>query len=187
MANICDSRYKITGETAEVTALYNLMNNMKVSKTNGNWVGHIVEALNDGVIPDYMYVRGWWDELQLEDNCIIFNMESAWQSLHETWDFICSKYESLLAFFIAEEPGCEIYVKRDNDTHDFPANYYVDALPPKGDFHSEYFDTIDEAFRYVGKIADTNIITADDIVALNSKWQEEDSDSYIYLHEFKEV
>lgn len=33
----------------------------------------------------------------------------------------------------------------------------------------------------------TNIITADDITALNSAWSEEYEDAYIYLHEFTEV
>ena len=49
------------------------------------------------------------------------------------------------------------------------------------------FKKIDDAFRYIEKIADTNIITCEDIEGLNSAWPEEHPDAYIYLHEFQEV
>lgn len=188
MANYCDSTYRIAGEASELDALYALMLQLGKEKENGFWVGHIVEALNDGKIPEQLYVRGWWDSIEREQDSISFHLESAWEPLYEAWDFICSKYESLTAYFIGEEPGCEVYLKRDNEDQGwFPDNYYVDAKPPQGDYASEYFTTIDEAFRYIEKIADVNIITADDVEALNLKWGEEDEDAYIYLHEFKEV
>lgn len=187
MANICISIYRIEGETADITALYNLMSRLRDTKENGNWVGHIIEELSGGVIPNHIYPRGWWSELKLESDNLTFQLESAWESLHDTWDYICSKFESLSAYFSAEEPGCEIYVKRDNDAHDFPDNYFLDACTPEGEYHSEYFTDINDAHRYIEKIADVNIITEDDIVALNRKWQEDEEDAYIYLHEFTEV
>lgn len=187
MANYCDSTYRIGGDASELDALYALMQKLEKEKENGNWVGHIVEALN-GSIPDYLYVRGWWDDLEREENCIRFHLESAWEPLYEAWDFICKKYNNLTAYFIAEEPGCEVYLKRDNeDMQWFPDNYYVDACIPDGEYINEYFTDIDEAFRYIESISDTNIITAENIEALNLTWQEEDEDAYIYLHEFKKV
>ena len=188
MANYCDSTYRIAGEASELDTLYALMLKLSKEKENGFWVGHIVDALNNGEIPEHLYVRGWWDDIEREEDCIRFHLESSWEPLYEAWDFICSKFETLTAYFIGEEPGCEVYLKRDDEDHHwFPDNYYVDALPPKGDYHSEYYQTIDEAFRYIEKIADVNIITAEDIEALNLKWSEDDEDAYIYLHEFKEV
>lgn len=186
MANYCDSTYRITGEASKIDALYALMKKLEAEKENGNWVGHIVEALN-GSIPEHLYVRGWWDCLERESDCICFHLESAWEPLYEAWDFICSKMEDLTAYFIGEEPGCEVFLKRENTEKGwFTDNYYLDALPPGGDYETEYFTTIDEAFRYIEKIADVNIITADDIVALNLAWSETD-ENYIYLHEFTEV
>lgn len=93
MANYCDSTYRIAGEAAELDALYELMTRLEKEKENGNWVGHIVESLN-GEIPEHLYVRGWWDDLEREEDCICFHLESAWEPLYEAWDFICSKYES---------------------------------------------------------------------------------------------
>lgn len=187
MANICDSTYRIGGEASELDALYNLMLKLDAEKQNGNWVGYIVEELN-GEIPSHLYVRGWWDDLEREEDCIRFHLESAWEPLYEAWDFICDKFESLRAYFIGEESGCEVYLKRDCDGKGwFPDNYYLDAKPPKGDYITEYFTDIDSAFRYIEKFDDVNIVTADDVEALNLKWSEEEDDAYIYLHEYKEV
>ncbi|MBO5443911.1 MAG: hypothetical protein J5995_00985 [Muribaculaceae bacterium] len=77
MANYCDSTYRITGEASEINALYELMTRLEKEKENGNWVGHIVEALNEK-IPEGLYVRGWWDDLENEGDCISFHLESAW-------------------------------------------------------------------------------------------------------------
>lgn len=110
MANYCYSTYRITGEASELDALYELMTRLEKEKENGNWVGHIVEALNDK-IPEHLYVRGWWDELEREEDCISFSLESAWNPIYEAWDFICFKYDSLSAYFIGEESGCEVYLR----------------------------------------------------------------------------
>lgn len=189
MANDCTSTYRIAGDASELDALYNLMVTLgKKPVSDCCWVGHIVKALNDGKIPDHLYVRGWWQDLSREEDHILFNQESAWEPIYEAWDFICSKFKTLHAYFIGEEPGCEVFLKRNDDEHNwFPDNYMLDAYPPGGEYHTEYFLTLDEAFRYIEKIADVNIITVDDVEALNLKWNEEDEDAYIYLHEFKEV
>lgn len=187
MANYCDSTYRIAGEASEIKALYELMTRLEKEKEHGNWVGHIVEALNEK-IPEGLYVRGWWDDLENEGDCLRFHLESAWEPLYEAWDFICGKFKTLTAYFIGEEPGCEVYLKRDNpDNGWFPDNYYLDVCTPKEEYIHEYFINIDDAFRYIEHITDTNIITADDITALNSAWSEEYEDAYIYLHEFTEV
>lgn len=187
MANYCDSTYRITGDASELDALFALMQKLEKEKENGNWVGHIVDALN-GSRPEYLYVRGWWDELEREEDCIKFRLESAWEPLHEAWDFICTKFKTLKAYFIGEEPGCEVFLKRENPEKGwFPDNYYVDACTPNEEYIHEYFTNIDEAFRFIERISATNIITAENVEALNLTWGEENENAYIYLHEFKEV
>lgn len=187
MANYCDSTYRITGEASELDKLYNLMQSLEKEKENGNWVGHIVEALNDK-IPEHLYVRGWWDDLDREEDCICFHLESAWEPLNEAWDYICAKYKNLTAYFIGEEPGCEVYLKRENKEKGwFTDNYYLDICTPKEEYIHEYFTELDAAFRYIERITETNIITCEDIEGLNSAWSEENPDAYIHLHEFQEV
>lgn len=186
MPNYCDSVYRITGESSEIDALYSLM--ISTEKKHGNWVGHLVQALNNDEIPDHLYVRGWWDDLSREADGLRFHQDSAWEPLYEAWDFIASKFKTLEVFFIGEEPGCEVFMKRDNPTKGwFPENYYLDACTPMGEYHHEYFETIDEALKFIEQITGDNIITWDAVSALNSVWNEMSEDAFIYLHEFTEV
>lgn len=188
MANYANSMYRLTGDQTELKALYELMTSISKEKDNGNWVGHIVQNLNNGEIPDCIYVRGWWDELELDEEGLSFHQESAWAPLYEAWDFIASKFKTIKVYFLGDEPECALFLKRDHPTKRwFTSNYYLDMCTPDDDLHTEYFDTLDEVFRFVEKVTDTNIITIDDLEGLNSAWQEESDDCYIYLHEFKEV
>lgn len=92
------------------------------------------------------------------------------------------------AYFIGEEPGCEVYLKRDHpDKSGSRITITLTSATPNEEYFHEYFKNIDDAFRYIEKIADTNIITCEDIEGLNSAWSEEHPDAYIYLHEFQEV
>ena len=188
MANYCDSSYTLVGQEEEIKALHELMTKTSMEKQNGNWVGYLVKALNNEEIPEHLYVRGWWDDLNCTGDTITFHQESAWEPLYETWDFIASKFESVKVYFMGEESGCEVFLKRDNETGEYyPDNYYLDLCGPDGEYCHEYFRTLDEAFRYVEQLTDTNIITIDDLEGLNSTWQEETDDAFIYLHEFTEV
>ncbi len=188
MANYCDSSYTLVGSEKDIKALHELMTKTSKEKQNGNWVGHLVQALNNEEIPEHLYVRGWWDDLNCTGDTITFHQESAWEPLYEAWDFIASKFESIAVYFMGEESGCEVFLKRDNGIGEYyPDNYYLDMCGPDGEYCHEYFRTLDEAFRYVERLTDTNIVTIEDLEGLNSAWQEESDDAYIYLHEFTEV
>ena len=189
MANYCDSDYRITGSAEELDALYNLMLLLEKEKENGNWVGHIVNALNNNEIPEHLYVRGWWDSLERQEDCIYFHLESAWEPLIEAWDFIASKFDTLAVWFSGEEPGCEVFEHRPYwEKGWFTDCYAVDLLvPDDGEGRTEYFPDIDSAFRFIENYTDSNIITAEDVEVINLVWQEKDEDAYLYLHEFREV
>lgn len=189
MANYADSDYRITGSAEELDALYILMRQLEKEKENGNWVGHIVKALNDDVIPEGLYVRGWWDSLERESDCIYFHLESAWEPLIEVWDFIAAKFDTLQVWFSGVEEGCELFQHRPNwEKGWFTDGYAVDLLVPDDcECRTEYFSDIDSAFRFIENYTDSNIITADDVEAINRVWQEKDEDAFLYLHEFQEV
>lgn len=187
MANFADSQYILTGNQLELDELYSMMQTFAKEKNNGNWVGHIVEALN-GSIPDKLYVRGWWDELHREGDILAFHLESAWEPLNEAWDFIASKFDTLKVYFIGEEPGCELFLKRSNPAREwFTDSFYLDVCTPDGEYIHEYFEYADHAFSFIGRISDTKIKTFADVENLNCLWQNESDEAYIYLHEFQEV
>lgn len=75
MANYCYSTYRITGEASELDALYELMTRLEKEKENGNWVGHIVEALNDK-IPEHPYVRDGGMNLKGKKTVSAFNLKA---------------------------------------------------------------------------------------------------------------
>lgn len=87
MANYCYSTYRLTGNSEDLDALYELMTSLEKEKEN--WVGHIVEALGGH---EGLYVRGWWSALSREEDYIEFQLESAWEPLYEAWDFIGGKF-----------------------------------------------------------------------------------------------
>lgn len=189
MANICDSTFRITGDPAELDALRDLMLSLKDEHSadgSSYWVGHIVKALNNNIIPDGLYVRGWWNSVEREDNCLCFQLESAWSPLTKAWDFICSKYETLNAYFVAEERGCEIYVNRPNDEFGwFEDNFYLDACTPdEDDYIQEYFKTLDDALHFINMEINSTVNSLEDVEELNEVWQNENDEAYIYLHEF---
>lgn len=188
MANICTSTYRITGKSSELQALYTLMCRLsREKKENGNWVGHIVEALN-GEIPPHLYVRGWWSDLERDCNSLMFNQESAWEPIYEAWDFICSQFKTLSAYFISEESAMEIYLKRNHDKYDwFPEKYCIEGCTPKGEYFQEDFINIEAAFEYLRKWCDATIVTESDIEKLNLKWQEVSEDAFVYFYEYTEV
>lgn len=189
MPNYCDSVYRITGDAKEIDALYHLMRQVENEKyKEGNWVGHLVKALNNGEIPESLYVRGWWDDLTSDKDGIRLHQESAWEPLYEAWNYIASKFNNLEVYFIGEEPGCEVFLKHDNP-HErwFTENYYLDVCTPAGEYHHEYFETLDEALNFIEQITGDNIITWDAVSALNNVWNEMSEDAYIYLYEFTEV
>lgn len=187
MANYCYSDYRITGDAAELDKLYLLMLKIEREKEHGNWVGHIVEALNKS-IPQHLYVRGWWSELVREEDCIHFQLESAWEPLNEAWDFICSKFNDLTMYFSGEEPGCEVFLKRENTANGwYTDNYYLDASLPEAEAVQEYFQTLDDALSFIEKISGQKVSSPEDVEALNEKLLELDEDAYIHLNEFAEV
>ncbi len=189
MANYCDSDYRITGEASELDALYNLMLQLEKEKENGNWVGHIINSLNDNTIPEHLYVRGWWDCLDREEDCIFFHLESAWEPLIEAWDFIASKFQTLQVWFSGEEPGCEVYEHRPN----YEKGWFTDTVavdlfvPDDNESRTEYFPDKESAYHFIENYTDSEITSDDDVEAINEVWQQKDEDAYLYLHEFTEV
>lgn len=187
MANICTSDYRIVGETAELDKLYSLMKEIEQTAEESHYlVGVIIKALNGDSIPDNLYVKGDWSNLERQEDCISFHQESSWETLYQAWDFICSKFDGLTAYFIGEEPGFDVFVKRENTEKGwFTDNYQLDAYSPDDEYCTEYFCSLQDALSFINKKFNKELKQEEDIWALNTEWFE--SDHYIFLNEFCEV
>ena len=133
MPNWCYTNYKVTGDEEELKDLYEKMdslNNMEESLIqNGfgkNWLGNLVTLLDGDW--EKIRCRGAITWVEMEDDILKFDTETAWVDMRETIDFLQEKYPSLIFSYIAEEPGCEYFVIHDPLGDQFTEKYCVDDM-----------------------------------------------------------
>lgn len=193
MSNTCFTTYKVTGKKKDVTKLFKTIKRLDGRKTplvkNGwydpkLWLGCLVKAL--GGDPNKVYCRGTITFYEMEDDILTLNTETAWAEMAETRHFIESCFPGMKVYYIEEESGCEIFNTNDSEGIYFKDRYYLDGFDD-----SEYFETLDEAAKYVKEIVGHDVeanVTAID-KALNDYMEahEDDDDCYYYFHEFSIV
>jgi hypothetical protein len=94
-----------------------------VNGSLSNWCGHYLIASK--INPDDLSCRGFFTNCELHDSHVRIDMESAWSPLPEVYDLLAEKY-NLLYVYIADEPGCEIYVNTDVEGRFFTDRYILD-------------------------------------------------------------
>jgi hypothetical protein len=121
--------------------------------------------------------------------------ETAWTPMLEMWQMILKRhYPKIKIAFLAEEPGCEIYIKYDPDNVFFQFdNYYVEYdIEGYGD---EYFDNLDDAANYIANIQELELskgqllgkTAAEMAETANSAAQQLNKINWLSIHEFQEV
>lgn len=122
----------------------------------------------------------------MEDDILTINTETAWQEMSETRHFIESCFPGMKIYYIEEESGCEIFNTNDLEGLFFKDRYYLDGFDD-----SEYFETLEEAAKYVKEIVGHEIEATFKAIedALNAYMEEheDDDDCYYYFHEFSIV
>lgn len=189
MANWCFCTYRIGGDRDELDNLYNLMKKIeKENRENGNWAGYIMEELFD-IDSTQLYLRGFWEDLTQEEDCIHFRFECAWGPYIEEWDRICGAYRTLRAYFSCYEPGMGITLKRGNPKKGwYPERFCLDMrYPDGGDDVMEYFNSIKDVYAFIEQIAGRKIKSRKDVDSLQAAWEEEDDDTFIFIRPFKKV
>ena len=99
--------------------------------------------------------RGFHFEIEQED---------AWYANTEVWDKILSKedFSDIHYVFMAEEPGCNVYVNSDSSGLFYDTRYMVDVCldgkfsnDKTYDYTQEYFPTENDCLAYLRKISDS--------------------------------
>ena len=99
--------------------------------------------------------RGFHFEIEQED---------AWDANTEVWEEILSKEEfsDVNYVYMAEEPGCNMYVNTDSSSLFYDARYTVDVClngkffnDKTCDYTQEYFSTENDCLAYLRKISDS--------------------------------
>jgi len=162
MPNWCSNSiafYQEDGGTAMLEAFYSDIQkyqNYKDPETGkpSDWVGHWLES--NRVDTKNLYTRGFFSNIELNADYVRVDMETAWAPLNEVWDLMADKYE-LAYVYIAEEPGCEVYVNTDYEGRFFTTRYMlhcfdVDDLGLDDETMAEYGERLrefeDETFYF---------------------------------------
>ena len=195
MSNTCFTTYKVVSENKkDVTQLFKTIKRLDGRKTplvkNGwydpkLWLGCLVKAL--GGDPQKVYCRGTITFYEMEDDVLTLNTETAWAEMSETRHFIESCFPGMKIYYIEEESGCERFYTNDSEGIYFKDRYYLDGFDD-----SEYFETLEEAAKYVKEIVGHDVEADFDAIdkALSNyveEHEEDDPDCYYSFHEFKEV
>ena len=195
MSNTCFTTYKVVSENKkDVNQLFKTIKRLDGRKTplvkNGwydpkLWLGCLVKAL--GGDPQKVYCRGTITFYEMEDDVLTLNTETAWAEMAETRLFIESCFPGMKIYYIEEESGCERFYTNDSEGIYFKDRYYLDGFDD-----SEYFETLEEAAKYVKEIVGHDVEADFDAIdkALSDyveEHEEDDPDCYYSFHEFKEV
>ena len=192
MSNTCFTTYKVVSENKkDVTQLFKTIKRLDGRKTplvkNGwydpkLWLGCLVKAL--GGDPQKVYCRGTITFYEMEDDVLTLNTETAWAEMAETRHFIESCFPGMKIYYIEEESGCEIFNTNDSEGIYFKDRYYLDGFE-----ESEYFETLEEAAKYVKEIVGHEVEATVKAIdkALSDyveEHEEDDPDCYYSFHEF---
>lgn len=204
MPNWCSTNYTIEGPKKELKSLKEKILTWTSPKTcprpkNGeNWLGNIV--LGAGLDIEKIECRGIIEclsdvETNDDTSTLTFQTETAWTAMNEMWYQILAKYApNCTLYFSSEEPGCEYFVKNDEEGKYYPEEFLVDAYIDKPD--TPLKKKIKKIFDYTyltreELIDDLREITNDDnssldtlIQKIKDESEEWDDDSNIHINEF---
>ena len=189
MPNWCSTTYKCVGDLKDVKTLHKILKYIDKRKTtilkNGFgkwWLGNLVYKL--GGDWEKCSCRGEITDYSLDGNVLIINQETAWCEQEGVRQIIEEKFPSIKVYFMEEEPGCGVFDTNDASGDYFPERFYLDGYDD-----SAYFETIEEAAKYVSEIvghkveASVNAVSQalDDYI---EEHEEENPDLFYSFHEF---
>ena len=189
MPNWCSTTYKCVGDLKEARSLHNILKKMSRRKNpkirNGfgpMWLGELVNEL--GYDWEKYRCRGEITGFELEDGILTISQETAWCEQEGVRMAIEQKYPSIKVYVLCEEPGCEVYWTNDMEESYFPDNYFLDSYDDP-----MYFETIEEAAKYVGRLVGHEVeLSVSAIERALEEYaevrQENDEDVFYSFHQF---
>ena len=191
MANWASTSYAIEGSKSDLERVFNVIDgfvkgNTKPVEENASkeWEGNIVKAL--GATDEQMknnYLRGFIQTYEIIDGVLHLEAEEAWGAT-DFRHLLAKLMPELTIYYIVEECGCEVYATNDSDGKYFTDSYYVDAYIDE-DYFSDYFNTEKQVLVYVAQLLNREVISMEEIDEWNK--EQDDSENYIYVQEFKYV
>ena len=192
MPNWCDTSYKCVGDPKEVRKLNSVLKYMEKRKTsilsNGfgkMWLGNLVYKLGGNW--EELRCRGEITDFSLDGNVLTINQQTAWCEQEGVRLIIEQTFPSIKVYYLEQESGCEVFCTNDTSGEYFPERYFLDSYEDW-----EYFETLDEAAKFVSNIIGHEVEpSVDEIDKALDKYveehEEENEDIFYSFHEFKVV
>lgn len=188
MPNWCFTSYVFVGSKEEITDLYGKMRSLDEAKEpllqsdfGTGWLGNVVHLY--GGDREKINCRGSFQNLQLDnDTQLSFSTETAWRDMKEVWEFIRSKYNTIIYYYYAEEPANSYYFSNDVSCLYFPERFIMES----GECDTEYCDDIEETLRIVSERLGKTITTKQEMEeALEAYNQTCGDDDYLYVNQIQ--
>ncbi len=143
MANICDTEYKIFGNTKDIDKLNAVLE--QLWKDNRRWLGALVRALDGDT--DNMCCRGDIEDFERDsDTEITIRQSTAWCEQEEVRYFLQERFPDIRILYYEEEPGCDVFCTNDLNGEVWTHNWVLDSSDG-----TEYFDSLEDAAKHVNK------------------------------------
>ena len=192
MPNWCNTIYKCVGDPKEVRKLTSQLKYMEKRKTSilsndfgKMWLGNIVHKLGGNW--EELRCRGEITDYSLDGNVLTIYQQTAWCEQEGVRKIIEKVYPSIKVYYQEQESGCELFNTNDALGEYFPERYFLDSYEDW-----EYFETLDDAAKFVSKIIGHRVEPSVDALekALDNyvEEHEEDNENIFYsFHEFNVV
>lgn len=189
MPNWCSTYIEIKNENKEGLKTFHDLLDEWTSKNymdNGFgiiWLGNIVLGSGIGTIDKDketdIECRGWLEYMQLDDNTLTLQTETAWSPKLKMWKLLCEKYlPNSEIIYSAEEPGMELFCTNDSD---LIGKYHLVTNE-----WSEYDLTKEEVIKALQKELKTEETDLKKLLELPEE-EIDNEDNYYYVHEWEQV
>lgn len=160
MPNWCFTQYVADGPKDQLQRLYDTMKRLKEMPRPGliendfgsSWLGNLVAELNEGVVPHGFRCRGYYYGLELEDDILRFDTETAWWEADDTRHLIEDKFPGVKLYYCAEEFGCGAWGSNDVNHTYFDEQFYFSAEGYCGEDYMDgenYMDSLEDLISAV--------------------------------------
>ena len=158
MANWYTTEYTFTGDSAELSKLYDFMKGVETQHVDeyGTWFSYLLEAMGEN--SDDIFCRGYWTNLNFEGSKLTFTTETANQLVHQIIHLLTRRFPG--AEYVYFTDACD-YQTNDRQGQFYPQRFVLDCdyvdyfndeqslLLRVSELIGQTFDNIDTAKTYL--------------------------------------